>query len=276
MVRTTDGFELADEDLRLRGEGTLFDTKQSGMPDLRLARLADDLDLVRRARLRAFTHRRRGPPIGPAPRTARRAPHAVRALDRLALQLIASGARRLTRDMRIVAGSAKGVRLAPVPDGVRPLSDRAREGLFSSLGTAVDGRERPGSLRRDGRHGDRGAVAGCRQGRVRRSFPARDRRRARQPRARPSCRGRNRRGVRGRDVPEGRASVARPVRPRVLRSAVRGRRPRTWRASCKSSTRGGSRPRVGRSCSAGVPRVPRLSFRYTGALRGNCATATVS
>ena len=54
MVRTTDGFELADEDLRLRGEGTLFDARQSGMPDLRLARLADDLELVRRARARAF------------------------------------------------------------------------------------------------------------------------------------------------------------------------------------------------------------------------------
>jgi ATP-dependent DNA helicase RecG len=54
MVRTTDGFELADEDLRLRGEGTLFDTKQSGMPDLRLARLAEDVDLVKRARARAF------------------------------------------------------------------------------------------------------------------------------------------------------------------------------------------------------------------------------
>ncbi len=54
MVRTTDGFELADEDLRLRGEGTLFDTKQSGMPDLKLARLAEDLELVTRARARAF------------------------------------------------------------------------------------------------------------------------------------------------------------------------------------------------------------------------------
>ena len=54
MVRTTDGFELADEDLRLRGEGTLFDTKQAGMPDLRLARLAEDLPLVLRARTRAF------------------------------------------------------------------------------------------------------------------------------------------------------------------------------------------------------------------------------
>ena len=54
MTRTVDGFELADEDLRLRGEGTLFDTRQSGMPDLKLARLADDLDLVKRARARAF------------------------------------------------------------------------------------------------------------------------------------------------------------------------------------------------------------------------------
>jgi ATP-dependent DNA helicase RecG len=54
MVRTTDGFELADEDLRLRGEGTLFDTKQSGMPDLKLARLAEDMELVKRSRARAF------------------------------------------------------------------------------------------------------------------------------------------------------------------------------------------------------------------------------
>ncbi|HYH27965.1 MAG TPA: ATP-dependent DNA helicase RecG [Actinomycetota bacterium] len=54
MARTTDGFELADEDLRLRGEGTLFDIKQSGMPDLKLARLAHDTDLVRLARADAF------------------------------------------------------------------------------------------------------------------------------------------------------------------------------------------------------------------------------
>jgi 16S rRNA (guanine966-N2)-methyltransferase len=41
--------------------------------------------------------------------------------------------------MRVVAGSAKGTRLAPVPAGTRPLSDRAREGLFSSLGPDVEG-----------------------------------------------------------------------------------------------------------------------------------------
>jgi 16S rRNA (guanine966-N2)-methyltransferase len=41
--------------------------------------------------------------------------------------------------VRIVAGSAKGTRLAPVPAGTRPVSDRAREGLFSSLGHVVEG-----------------------------------------------------------------------------------------------------------------------------------------
>src|SRR5207302_1365372 len=41
--------------------------------------------------------------------------------------------------VRVIAGSAKGARLAPVPGGTRPLSDRAREGLFSSLGGLVVG-----------------------------------------------------------------------------------------------------------------------------------------
>jgi ATP-dependent DNA helicase RecG len=63
MARTTDGFELADEDLRLRGEGTLFDTRQSGMPDLKLARLSEDLDLVKRARGRAFDLVERDPAL---------------------------------------------------------------------------------------------------------------------------------------------------------------------------------------------------------------------
>src|SRR5438093_7320966 len=40
--------------------------------------------------------------------------------------------------VRIVAGAAKGTRLAPVPAGTRPMSDRAREGLFSSLGGTVE------------------------------------------------------------------------------------------------------------------------------------------
>jgi 16S rRNA (guanine966-N2)-methyltransferase len=41
--------------------------------------------------------------------------------------------------MRVIAGSAKGTRLVRVPAGVRPVSDRAREGVFSSLGELVEG-----------------------------------------------------------------------------------------------------------------------------------------
>ena len=40
MVRTTDGFELAEVDLELRGEGSLLAARQSGIPDLRHARLS--------------------------------------------------------------------------------------------------------------------------------------------------------------------------------------------------------------------------------------------
>lgn len=43
--------------------------------------------------------------------------------------------------MRIVAGTARGVRLAPVPRGVRPTADRVRESLFNSLGQFFDGGE---------------------------------------------------------------------------------------------------------------------------------------
>ena len=42
-------------------------------------------------------------------------------------------------DVRVIAGSAKGTRLGAVPSRTRPLSDRAREGLFSSLGPATTG-----------------------------------------------------------------------------------------------------------------------------------------
>jgi ATP-dependent DNA helicase RecG len=54
MVRTTDGFELAEVDLELRGEGTILGTRQKGRSDLRLASLRRDKDLVAEARRVAF------------------------------------------------------------------------------------------------------------------------------------------------------------------------------------------------------------------------------
>ncbi len=46
MERTTDGFELAEVDLELRGEGTILGARQKGRSDLRLAKLIADQDLV--------------------------------------------------------------------------------------------------------------------------------------------------------------------------------------------------------------------------------------
>jgi len=51
LVRTGDGFELAEVDLELRGEGQLLGTRQAGLSDLRFTRLRADRPLLERARV---------------------------------------------------------------------------------------------------------------------------------------------------------------------------------------------------------------------------------
>jgi len=50
MRETEDGFRIAEEDLRLRGEGEVLGTRQSGLPGFKLARLENDSDLLAAAR----------------------------------------------------------------------------------------------------------------------------------------------------------------------------------------------------------------------------------
>jgi ATP-dependent DNA helicase RecG len=52
--RTNDGFKIAEEDLRMRGPGEFFGTRQSGLPDLRAANIIRDADLLEQARTEAF------------------------------------------------------------------------------------------------------------------------------------------------------------------------------------------------------------------------------
>jgi ATP-dependent DNA helicase RecG len=54
MAQTTDGFKIAEVDLKLRGPGEFFGTRQSGVPELRIANLIDDAELLALARKEAF------------------------------------------------------------------------------------------------------------------------------------------------------------------------------------------------------------------------------
>jgi ATP-dependent DNA helicase RecG len=50
LVSSTDGFEIAEMDLRLRGPGQVLGTRQSGLPDLALASLSEDGEVLEDAR----------------------------------------------------------------------------------------------------------------------------------------------------------------------------------------------------------------------------------
>lgn len=54
LVETTDGFEIAERDLQLRGPGEFFGTRQTGLPELRIANLLTDQDILQEARQAAF------------------------------------------------------------------------------------------------------------------------------------------------------------------------------------------------------------------------------
>ncbi|HDH2349675.1 TPA: DNA helicase RecG, partial [Staphylococcus aureus] len=50
MTQTTDGFELSERDLEMRGPGDFFGVKQSGLPDFLVANLVEDYRMLEVAR----------------------------------------------------------------------------------------------------------------------------------------------------------------------------------------------------------------------------------
>ena len=63
MVDTNDGFLIAETDLRLRGPGEFFGTRQHGMPEFRIADLISDLAILQKARDDAFSLLRADPEL---------------------------------------------------------------------------------------------------------------------------------------------------------------------------------------------------------------------
>lgn len=67
MVASDDGFELAEVDLRIRGQGTVFGARQSGMSDLRISDILRDKEELVAARREAFALVDQDPDLGDHP-----------------------------------------------------------------------------------------------------------------------------------------------------------------------------------------------------------------
>ena len=63
LASTTDGFQVAEEDLKIRGPGDFFGRRQHGLPQLRIADLAGDMELMRQAQQAARNLLKRDPEL---------------------------------------------------------------------------------------------------------------------------------------------------------------------------------------------------------------------
>jgi ATP-dependent DNA helicase RecG len=63
LVRSTDGFVIAEEDLRIRGPGEFFGFRQWGMPEFHVASLVRDADILQQARQEAFALLKQDPQL---------------------------------------------------------------------------------------------------------------------------------------------------------------------------------------------------------------------
>jgi len=63
MEQTTDGFKVAEEDFAIRGPGEFLGTRQSGIPDFRIANIVKDAKILSEARQEAFRMVSRDPEL---------------------------------------------------------------------------------------------------------------------------------------------------------------------------------------------------------------------
>ena len=63
MTSTTDGFKISETDLKLRGPGEFFGTRQHGLPSLRIANLYKDMDILKSAQKAALEVIRNDPEL---------------------------------------------------------------------------------------------------------------------------------------------------------------------------------------------------------------------
>ena len=54
MTSTTDGFKISETDLKLRGPGEFFGTRQHGLPSLKIANLYRDMEILKDAQSAAY------------------------------------------------------------------------------------------------------------------------------------------------------------------------------------------------------------------------------
>ena len=64
MTETTDGFRIAEEDLKIRGWGDFLGTRQSGMPEFKIANPIKDQQILQQARTTAFDIVQKDPEFG--------------------------------------------------------------------------------------------------------------------------------------------------------------------------------------------------------------------
>ena len=120
MVRTQDGFELAELDLQLRGPGEFFGTRQAGLPDFRVANLVRDRELLELAKREAAAFVASG---GAEATEAERACCGGTAEAGLAAALWSGGGRMMRGRQPMIVGT--GIDMVEIERMAAPSSDMA-------------------------------------------------------------------------------------------------------------------------------------------------------